>query len=63
MTLLHEEAQEVASEHVAWARGVGEQPWRILAALGVPLARPGWDDVHTAVALAWLKMKRQGLVR
>lgn len=49
-------ANEIAREHVDWAKRSGYQPADFFEALQAPFIL-GWDDVHFALGAAWLLMR------
>lgn len=52
---MDDHAFEIAIEHCAWARRVGQTPRELMAAIGAPwLAYPNWADAERAVERAWL---------
>lgn len=59
---LHDEAESIAIEQCAWWRAQGVRPAEAFAMVGAKLPagetyrRIGWDDVHYAVARAWMAM-------
>lgn len=53
----YDEADDVASEHLRWARGQGMTNAEVLRSIGLEIEQPGSDDVRGALAATWLEIR------